>query len=146
MPIKKDTVKIIGRAKQTRSKVLPKKLKDPSHSQLCKAICDYMRKKYPQILFIHIPNEGNLAIMGKLKAEGLVAGCYDYLCAKVKMTYDAGSLVSVIPGLWIEVKTKKDKLSKEQKEFKDRANKAHYSTVEVYSIDEFIEVIEEYLK
>jgi hypothetical protein len=104
-----------------------------------------MQSKHPDKLFIHIANEGNLQTMGKLKAEGLVTGCYDYLLAHVSMKYDAGSLASVIPGLWIEVKKKGDRLSKEQKAFRERAIKAHYGVLEVYSIDEFITAVEDYL-
>jgi uncharacterized UBP type Zn finger protein len=138
----KDSVKIVGRAKMTKQDG------DPSHSQLCKAICDYMRTKYPDVLFIHIPNEGKRSPQQgkKLKDEGLLPGVYDYFCAKVKLTYQDGALISVIPGMWIEVKKKADKLTKAQLDFKERATKAHYSTMEVYDIDYFMSEIDEYLK
>jgi hypothetical protein len=139
---KKDTVKIVGRAKISKPKVVV----DPTHTQLCKAICDYMHIKYPEKLFIHIPNEGKRSpLQGKkLKDEGLLPGVADYFLAHVKRTYENGALTSIIPGVWIEVKTKKDRLSKVQKEFKQRAVAAHYSFFDVNNIDEFMKEIDEY--
>lgn len=139
----KKEVTIIGRAKQTRSKGLDEAPK-ATHSQLCKAIVQYMKAKHPDKLFIHIPNEGNVEMMGKLKAEGLLPGAYDYILCHVKVTRLEDGSFNFTPGLFVEVKTLKDRLSKAQKEFRDRALKAHYATVEVYSIDQFIAAIEEY--
>src|SRR5271156_1643726 len=94
--LKNEKVKVIGRAKR------PKTL-DPTHTQLCKAITEYMRTKHPDKLFIHIANEGKRthAQGKKLKDEGLWAGVYDYFLAHVKLTFSNGSLGAVIPGLWI---------------------------------------------
>lgn len=149
--MKKESIKVIGRAKQPKqekSTLIKNQKPLATHSQTCKAITDYMRSKHPDKLFIHIPNEGkrSLAQGKKLKDEGLLAGTYDYLLCHVSMKYDAGALISVIPGLWIEVKAKKDKLSKTQKAFRERAIAAHYSVLEVYSVDEFMAAVEEYLK
>ena len=140
----KDGIKVIGRAKQPK-KEKTTLINSPSHSQLCKAISEYMKLKHPDKLFIHIANEGNLQTMGKLKAEGLLSGVYDYFLAHVKKTHLEGGSWNFIPGLWIEVKVKKDKLSKAQLSFRERALEAHYSVGEVHSFEEFEKEIEDYL-
>lgn len=138
---KNEGVKVIARAKQ------PKTI-DPSHSQICKAIVDYMRSKHPDKLFIHIPNEGKRSSQQgkKLKDEGLLPGAFDYLLCHVKVIQLVDDTFDYMPGVFIEVKTKKDKLSKTQSEFMERVLKAHYSVMVVNDIDEFIREIEEYCK
>lgn len=148
MVAKKDSVRIVGRAKAPKPKAIKEISNDPTHSQLCKAICDYMRTKHPDKLFIHIANEGkrSLAQGKKLKDEGLLAGVYDYFLAYAKIrTYPDGA-GSFYPGLWIEVKTKKDRLSKAQKEFRQRAIDAHYAVLEVNNLDDFIREVDSYCK
>lgn len=136
---KGDSIKVVARAKQ------PKTI-DPTHSQLCKAIVDYMRSKHPDKLFIKITNEGNLEQMGKLKAEGLLPGAFDYLLCHVRTKLTLDNTYIYDPGLFIEVKTKKDRLSKAQKEFRQRALDAHYAVMVVNNIDDFMKEIDEYCR
>jgi len=138
---KGDSIKVVARAKQ------PKTI-DPTHSQLCKAIVDYMRSKHPDKLFIHIPNEGKRSPQQgkKLKDEGLLPGAFDYLLCHVRITQQPDATYNYDPGIFIEVKAKKDKLSNVQKEFMQRALGSHYSVMVVNNIDDFMIEIDEYCK
>jgi hypothetical protein len=142
----KDSVKVIGRAKQKKKEEKP----CATHTQTCKAIMEYMHKKHPDLArnLIHIANEGKRSPQQgkKLKDEGLQAGVYDYFFARVKKTLRDDGSYDFIPGLWIEVKKEGDILSAAQTQFGVRMLSSHYSVCTVYSIDEFIKEIEEYLK
>ena len=105
-----------------------------------------MRSKYPEKLFIHIPNEGKRSTQTgkKLKDEGLLPGAFDYLLCHVRMKQQPDGTYNYDPGIFVEVKTKKDRLSKAQKEFRQRALDAHYAVMVVNSIDDFMKEIDEY--
>lgn len=89
-------------------------------------------------LLIAIPNGGyrNKIEAARLKKEGVKAGVSDLFFAFPAFKFH---------GLWIEIKTKKGKLSKEQKNWIELMSFMNYKAVVVYSVDEGIQAIKDYL-
>jgi len=91
---------------------------------------------------IAIPNGGNRSITEavRLKKEGVKSGVSDiFLAISVMKDY------RVYGGLWIEVKTKKGKLSPAQKNWMEKMNRNDYKADVVRSLDEGIQAIKNYL-
>lgn len=91
-----------------------------------------------------IPNGGNRSITEalRLKKEGVKKGVSDlFLAMPVTFNYgeDHGH------GLWIEVKSKKGKVSKAQENWAVLMIKSNYECRIVYSVDEGIQAIKDYL-
>ena len=105
------------------------------------AIVTYIKLQYPHVLFtatmgglkLNSWNQRNI-----LKATGYLKGVADLLIFESK-----GNMYK---GLFIEVKTLKGKLTKEQKEFKIKANDRGYYCVTVYGLDNAIDVLDIYLE
>jgi anaerobic ribonucleoside-triphosphate reductase len=102
----------------------------------------YQHSDIKDLLF-SIPNGIPLAnknvrtkIYNKLKEEGLQPGVPDLLLAVGNSIYN---------GLFIEVKSKTDRLRKKQVDMIRALERQNYKCVVVRSVDEFIEVIKEYL-
>ena len=76
-------------------------------------------------------------IYKKLKEEGLQPGVPDLLLAVGNSIYN---------GMFIEIKTKTDKLRKKQVDMIRALEQQNYKCVVVRSVDEFIEIIDEYLR
>lgn len=93
---------------------------------------------YKRLLFA-IPNGGlrNLRVAQKLKSEGVLAGVSDIFLMKPNKHFS---------GLWIEMKVKPNKLTESQIEFGVDAINRGFSFKVCYSIDEFMEIINEYMK
>ena len=104
---------------------------------------NYQWPEYRGLLFA-VPNGGarSKATAGKLKAEGVVAGVAD-LILLVPFLQEC---VQYFNGLCIEMKTSKGKQSQEQKDWECKVRGQGYEYRVIRSLDEFIEVVDSYLK
>ena len=96
-------------------------------------------QQYPELkLLHHIPNGGkrDVRTAANLKKEGVKAGVPDMCLPVARGQYH---------GLYIELKTKKGKVQKNQKEWLSALNKEGYATKVCYGWLEASEVIESYL-
>lgn len=102
------------------------------------AAANYLRLQYPNVLWLHCPNGGSRnAIEGaKLKAMGVLKGVSDVLILEKRK--DA-------TGLAIELKYGKNKPTTEQLEFLDKLKARGWKTEVIYSIDAFIEAVNQYM-
>lgn len=100
----------------------------------------WFKYQYPNLgtLLIHVPNGRRRSIRDgiKLKLEGVTAGVAD--------------LILFVPsrgwhGLMIEMKSSKGKQSQSQKEWAERVTAMGYRYEIAKSIDDFVEIIQEYL-
>lgn len=117
-----------------------KKHKDEEH-KLQVSMINWFRLQYPSMrhnLFA-IPNGGrrDAATGRRLKDEGVLAGVSDLILLKSNRCYGA---------LLIETKTRKGTQRESQKEWESKITADGYKYVIVRSLDEFIEVVTEYLK
>ena len=117
-----------------------KKHKDEEH-KLQVSMINWFRLQYPSMrhnLFA-IPNGGrrDAATGRRLKDEGVLAGVSDLILLKSNRCYGA---------LLIETKTRKGVQRESQKEWESKITADGYKYVIVRSLDEFIEVVTEYLK
>lgn len=114
---------------------------DPTEAQIQMAFVDYVRYKHPRVeeCLIHIPNEGRRSLRegAKQKRLGLTRGVSDLFFAQPLGNYS---------GLWIEVKTKAGRVTKEQVAFCALMNKSGYLARVVRSLEEAIELFESYIK
>lgn len=120
-------------------KNIRKRPKDEEH-KIQVSMVEWIRLQYPSMrhnLFA-VPNGGRRdAVTGaKLKAEGVLAGVADLILLKSNRQYGA---------LLIETKTKKGTQSDSQKEWESKIVKDGYKYVVCRSLEEFIEVVNDYL-
>ena len=105
-------------------------------------------KKYPCLrLMFAIPNGGHrhkLTAM-KLKAEGVKAGVLDVFLPVPMQKKTYGFNTGWIPGLWIEMKYGKNKLTEEQKQWKADFEAQGFQTALCYSWVEAKDTIINYL-
>ena len=115
------------------------------HSRIQTACVKWFRYQHSDIkdLLFSIPNGIPLAnqnirtkIYNKLKEEGLHPGSPDLFLAVGNSIYN---------GLFIEIKSKKDRLRKVQADMIRELESENYKCIIVRSLDEFMEVIKEYL-
>ncbi len=115
------------------------------HSRIQTACVKWFRYQYSEYkdLLFSIPNGIPLAnknvrtkIYKKLKEEGLQPGVPDLFLAVGNSIYN---------GMFIEIKTKTDRLRKKQVDVIRSLEAGNYRCVVVRSLDEFMEVIKEYL-
>jgi hypothetical protein len=99
----------------------------------------YLRYCYPDILAFHVPNGGKRSARegAKFKRQGVLAGVPDILIIKQKGSFS---------GFAIELKVKGGRLSPSQKERLQQFEGAGFKTLTTYSLDEFINEIDKYLK
>ena len=115
---------------------------EPSEYQIQSTFIEYVRLMHPEQsqYLIHIPNEGkrSLAEGRRQKALGLTRGVFDLFFASPRGGFC---------GLWIEVKSKGGRISKEQKAFQIlMAGHLHfYEAYFAYSVEDCIEIFEDYL-
>lgn len=116
------------------------------HSRLQKACVKWFRYQYNDIkeLLFSIPNGIPLAnqnirtkIYNKLKEEGLQPGVPDLFLAVGNSIYN---------GMFIEIKSKRDRLRKKQVDMIRALEQQNYKCVVVRSVDEFIAIVDEYLR
>ncbi|MEG2150253.1 MAG: VRR-NUC domain-containing protein [Bacteroidaceae bacterium] len=110
-------------------------------SQIQIACMKWFRYQYPKLskLCFAVPNGGNRSIVTAkiLKAEGVVAGVSDIILLCHNRFYNS---------LCIEMKQPKGKQSENQIAWQTEAENANNKYVVCHSVDEFIEVVETYLK
>jgi hypothetical protein len=97
---------------------------------------------------IKIPNEGkrSLSTARKMKREGLKKGVSDLFFAYWSTRKESIPLMSDLYfGLWIEVKSKNGKVTKEQDIWLARMFMTGYAAKVVRSVDEGIQAIKDYL-
>lgn len=116
------------------------KPKDEEH-KLQVSMVNWFRLQYPSMrhnLFA-VPNGGrrDAATGRRLKDEGVLAGVSDLILLKSNQHYGA---------LLIETKTKKGTQRESQKEWESKITADGYKYVVVRSLDEFINVVDNYLK
>ena len=105
--------------------------------------------QYRGLLFA-VPNGGarSKATAGKLKAEGVVPGVADLilLVPKCVKAHDDEGWYNTIHALCIEMKTAKGRQSPEQKEWQARVEGEGYRYRVCHSLDEFMDVVNGYLR
>ncbi len=101
----------------------------------------WFRCRFPQYLYLlfAVPNGGqrNVAVAGKLKAEGVLAGVADLLLLIPNEEYH---------GLCVELKAIKGRQTEKQSNWQQEVEKQGYRYVVCRSIEDFIKEIERYLK
>ena len=116
------------------------------HSRLQAACIKYFRYQYNEykLLLFSIPNGIPLSnqnvrtkIYKKLKEEGLQPGVPDLFLAVGNSIYN---------GMFIEIKSKTDRLRKKQVDMIRELESENYKCIIVRSLDEFIEQINEYMR
>lgn len=110
---------------------------DSEHDLQCRAI-EWFRNEYPNLLLFAIPNGGHrhVSVAKKLKREGTVSGVWDLFLAAPKQN---------MGGCWIETKFKYNKLTDNQKKFREKLRKSYHFFV-YYNMSEFKQNVENYLK
>ena len=116
------------------------------HSRLQKACVKWFRYQHSDIkdLLFSIPNGIPLAnqnirtkIYNKLKEEGLQPGVPDLFLAVGNSIYN---------GMFIEIKSKSDRLRKVQADMIRELESENYKCIIVRSLDEFMEEINSYMR
>ena len=116
------------------------------HSRLQAACIKYFRYQYNEykLLLFSIPNGIPLSnqnvrtkIYKKLKEEGLQPGVPDLFLAVGNSIYN---------GMFIEIKSKTDRLRKKQVDMIRELESENYKCIIVRSLDEFMEQINEYMR
>jgi ABC-type uncharacterized transport system involved in gliding motility auxiliary subunit len=104
------------------------------HSLLCQQIHQYLqiKSKTNKLIHTHVPTEGRLPVHYRAKQakEGVLFGITDFVIMR-----DA---------LFVEVKTGKDRLNDNQKEFFRGAYEKGHAPYVIRSFDEFLELFEQY--
>ena len=105
--------------------------------------------QYRGLLFA-VPNGGarSKATAGKLKAEGVVPGVADLilLVPKCVKAHDDEGWYNTIHALCIEMKTAKGRQSPEQTEWQAKVEAHGYKYAVCHSLDEFMDVVNGYLR
>ncbi len=97
------------------------------------------RKDHPEIRWLHhIPNGGarHITVASKLKLEGVESGVFDLFLPVARWDKH---------GLYIEMKRKYGKLSKNQEQFAKDMNNEGYAMAVVYDAEEGINYLKRYL-
>jgi len=120
---------------------MPKRSFSPSERQSQIAVVQYLRVRYPDVLFWATPNGGsrNAIEAANLKKEGVRAGVPDLFIAK------PGDRFAPYHGLFIEMKAKNGRLSFAQNGVIEKLRFEMYKVEVCYSVDQAIKVIDEYL-
>ena len=102
------------------------------------ACVNWFRLKYPKYLIYAIPNgsQRNIIVATKLKAEGVTSGIPDLHIPIAKNGYH---------GLYIEMKTGKNKPTENQLTIMDKLRNEGHKCVVCYSLDEFMKEVKTYL-
>lgn len=110
-----------------------------SESKLQQACVRWFKIQYPKETIFAIPNGGKRnALEAKImKGEGVLAGVSDLFIMKPSKNYS---------GFFIEMKIGKGKLSEYQKEFLTIAKSKGYKTAICYSLEDFIQEVNNYMK
>lgn len=110
----------------------------------------YIRFTYPNVLAFHVPNGGkrNAREGAKFKRQGVLAGVPDILIVHPSRceTNEDNVIERLFYGFAVELKVKGGKLSQAQKDRLADFHLAGWKQKVVYSLDEFIFEIDNYLK
>jgi len=103
------------------------------------ACINWFRLQYPKHLVYAIPNGGmrNAIVAAKLKTEGVLSGVPDLFIASANKDFH---------GLYIELKAGKNKPTANQLTVMQKLQNEGYKCEVCYSVEEFINVVNEYLK
>lgn len=107
-----------------------------TEAQLQATVMRYLAYAYPNVLAIHVPNEGKRSKF-TAKRMGIKAGCPDVLI------FDRHKFCS---GLAIELKVPPNKCTAKQIEFLERLGNIGWRYRVCYSFDEAKKEIDDYLK
>jgi len=110
------------------------------HEHRLQVMCiKWFRLKYKTTTIFAIPNGGkrNAFEAKRLKDEGVLAGVADLFVMCPNRQY---------AGLFIEMKVKPNKQSDSQIAFQINAKRANYQYAVCYSLDEFINIVDDYFK
>lgn len=105
------------------------------HTKQCQGLAEWAAMQVnavPQLLsLVYIPNDGKRtpAAGGILKSMGMRKGVWDYLLACPSGVQPRGHEVWIRHGLWIEIKSEDDDLTKEQAFWQRIAKDNGYATV-----------------
>jgi hypothetical protein len=117
-----------------------------SERQIQSLFMQWVEVQYPPYrqLLIHIPNEGkrSLAEGRRQKELGLMRGVSDLFFAYPIVN---GQMQHYC-GLWLEMKKKSGRETKEQISFRERMLKQGYQAKVAHSFDEAREIFEEYIR
>ena len=99
----------------------------------------WFRYQYPECLLLAVPNGGqrNKIVAAKMKAEGVLAGTPDIFIPEPRNGFH---------GLWIEFKFGKNKLTDSQSYVIGKLRKNGYRCEVCYSLEEFLTIVDNYLK
>jgi hypothetical protein len=111
---------------------------------------NYLNNRKIGDFLIKITNEGKRSIFQgrKMKREGLKKGVSDLFLAIPLVdinSFSPSGIIYTISGLWIEVKTKIGKVTKEQDQWGSDMKIMGYSFEIVRGVDEGIQAIKDYL-
>lgn len=108
-------------------------------ANLQKECVRWFRLQYPNRIIHHSPNGGkrNLIEAAKFKAMGTLSGFPDLFIAEKNTTH---------PGLFVEMKSEKGKLSENQEKTLRMLSKSGYYCSVCNSFDQFKEIVDRYLK
>lgn len=109
--------------------------------QIC--YINWFKTNYPELAedIHHFANERKCSVYEgvKLKRMGVLAGVYDIFIAIPRFDLGYG-------GCWIELKTKKGRLSEKQIAFGIQKNKRGYKAIDVWSLEEAKQATMDYLE
>ena len=121
-------------------------MRNEEHDLQC-ACVNWFAYAHPELkgLLFAVPNGGarSKATAGRLKAEGVVAGVADLI---LLVPHIAEGCQYMWHALCIEMKTKRGYQSPEQKAWQSLVEQYGYKYAVCRSLDEFIKIIENYLK
>jgi len=114
------------------------------------ACVTWIKLQYPDVVCFAIPNGGkrNAIEAARMKKTGTLAGVADLFVMKstIVKTDDEIFGYDLMHGLFIELKAGKNGQTEAQKEFQNKAIKARYAYHVCLSLDEFMGVVNDYLK
>ena len=98
------------------------------------ALVKYIKIKYPNLIFFHIPNGGKRNIVEAIKFEkmGVMSGVADLFFLKQRF--------------FLELKSDKGRQSKKQKEFEAKARECGYYYEVSHGLDKSIEMVDNIVK
>ncbi|WP_303811844.1 VRR-NUC domain-containing protein [Apibacter mensalis] len=123
---------------ENKEEIKIRKKRENPESRLQRACIKWFKLQYPKETIFAIPNGGK---RGKIEAaimkgEGVMAGVSDLFLMRGKERYH---------GLFIEMKAKNGKLRENQRVFIEDAERKDYKVEVCYSLEEFIEKVNNYL-
>lgn len=123
---------------ENKEEIKIRKKRENPESRLQRACIKWFKLQYPKETIFAIPNGGK---RGKIEAaimkgEGVMAGVSDLFLMRGKEEYH---------GLFIEMKAKNGKLRENQRVFIEDAERKDYKVEVCYSLEEFIEKVNNYL-